>query len=1713
MSNANFDLVAPTPAALNDTNTLTALGGTGSAVMAHDFVYSNQAGGVASVTLNGLTAGNTYTVSCFSVGWEAAGGRLLTFASGTDSRSVDQDQFGNDFGIRVDYTFTAAATTRLITITPQNASFRFHLYGLALRPETAPTTVTNASDSGPGSLRWALANALANPGPDTITFDPSLSGATITLSGTQTGGQLSVTDTGGVTIDATSLPAGLTISGAANGTDPSGHRIFNLSGTGASLTLKGLTLSGGTAYSNTQNLTGGAIYAPTGTTLTLDRCTLSGNTASSTSNGGGAIRCVGTLVMTRCTLSGNISTAAGGGAIFLNNGASGTLTHCTIAGNTAATTGGGISEGTGSLILNYCIVADNTAPSNTNINGTFTGSSNLTSGDPLLAALASNGGPTQTVALLAGSPARDAATGSPSTSDQRGYAIINSTPDIGAYEAQLGPIANATAQEGVATAPISFNVGTVGTLSATSSVPGLVSSFSFGGSGAVRTLIITPVPGQTGSATITVADSLSAETQIFTLTVNLFTPLVVANNSDSGSGSLRQAVLDAADHAGPDTITFAPGFTGPIVLASAISIASDVTIDASNVTNGVKISGNNLTGLFTVNSGKSLTLTGLTLTGGNAASGGAISNSGTLTLTQCTLSANTSSRFGGAIANDGSAALTHCTLALNHSTGTSGGSDGGGAIDNYGNAALTLTGCILAGNTSATADGPDLWMENGPLTASGCLIGDDTSSTLTNGVNNNLVGTSAAPVLALLAPLGNYGGPTQTMPPLAGSPAIDPPGGDTSSPLTTDQRGAGFPRVLDGDGNGTAIVDIGAVELRRTVVTTATDELNTPSSGGNGISLREALRDGADLIVFDATVFTGATNTITLTTALGGKITLAKGVIIDASNVPAGVTISGNNTNRIFTVNSGTTVALRGLTLTDGKADGLGNGGAISNAGTLTLTQCTLSGNHAANGFGGAIFKDNGTLALTNSIVAGNVAGNTASGGGGPDIHNADTITPTGVNFIGDLAESALTASVTILTTAANGLINLALLNNYGGPTQTMPPLAGSPALNAAVGSTVTSDQRGFPLLGPADIGAAESQLGPIAAITINEDTGTGALAFAAGTVGTLSASSSNQTLLPNANITLGGSGAARTVAAAPAADQNGSATITVSDSLSGATQAFVLTVTPVNDAPSFTKGANVNVATISAGAQTIVGWATGISAGPNESGQVLTFTVTNSNNALFSTQPAVNTTTGTLTFTPATNAVGVATVSVSLGDNGGTANGGVNASAVQTFTISVFTQTVTTAADSGAGSLRQAILNLAGTTGADTIVFALGFTGPIVLTAVNGEIVLGSSVTIDASSVPGGVTIDGGPGTNRIFTVNSGQTVSLIGLTLTGGNGAGSQINGAGGAIFNLGTLSMTRCTLSGNTSTASGGAIRNAGQLTLTRCTLSGNSAGNNGGAIYSGSTVTLVHCTVSGNTAAATFNGGGISNVGGTLTLTHSIVAQNTVSAQANGPDIYMSAGTLSRTGVNFIGDLTGTGLTAGATLLTGNAQLAPLGDYGGPTKTRALLPGSTARDAATGSTSTSDQRGFSITDGYPDLGAYEARAAGSVSVFTSYNEYIWESLPTAGNGTTADPLHAATYDYDGDGVTNFNEWLALTSPADATSYLRVTQTTITGNTLNVTFPTVVGRNYSLEATTSLAAPITWSPVANSAFTATTTTKTAAISPITGLTTYFVRVRVGP
>jgi hypothetical protein len=153
------------------------------------------------------------------------------------------------------------------------------------------------------------------------------------------------------------------------------------------------------------------------------------------------------------------------------------------------------------------------------------------------------------------------------------------------------------------------------------------------------------------------------------------------------------------------------------------------------------------------------------------------------------------------------------------------------------------------------------------------------------------------------------------------------------------------------------------------------------------------------------------------------------------------------------------------------------------------------------------------------------------------------------------------------------------------------------------------------------------------------------------------------------------------TLTFSPAANANGAATVTVTAHDDGGTanggvdtsapRTFTVTVDAVDDAPSFTAGPDQTVLE-DAGPKTIGGWASAISTGPaNEASQTITFSVSADTPSLFSAQPAVAPN-GKLTYTPAANANGTATVTVIARDDGGTANGGVDESPPLTFTVTV---------------------------------------------------------------------------------------------------------------------------------------------------------------------------------------------------------------------------------------------------------------------------------------------------------------------------------------------------------------------------------------------------------------------------------------------------------
>ncbi|MES2923950.1 MAG: choice-of-anchor Q domain-containing protein [Verrucomicrobiota bacterium] len=194
---------------------------------------------------------------------------------------------------------------------------------------------------------------------------------------------------------------------------------------------------------------GGAIYTSDSTdAITIRSSTLSGNDASGT--GGGILTNGGPVTIANSTLSNNRamgSTNGRGGGIYVGGASGGTtITNSTLTKNYAYV-GGNLSGGGGifggPVNMSNTIVCGNFG-NNPNIgSSTITGTHNLIDQDAMLGVLTSNGGPTQTHALLAGSPAIDA--GDPNFNntstpyDQRGSVFLRKSSgaiDIGAYEVQ-----------------------------------------------------------------------------------------------------------------------------------------------------------------------------------------------------------------------------------------------------------------------------------------------------------------------------------------------------------------------------------------------------------------------------------------------------------------------------------------------------------------------------------------------------------------------------------------------------------------------------------------------------------------------------------------------------------------------------------------------------------------------------------------------------------------------------------------------------------------------------------------------------------------------------------------------------------------------------------------------------------------------------------------------------------------------------------------------------------------------------------------------------------------------------------------------------------------------------------------------------------------------------------------------------------------------------
>ena len=414
------------------------------------------------------------------------------------------------------------------------------------------------------------------------------------------------------------------------------------------------------------------------------------------------------------------------------------------------------------------------------------------------------------------------------------------------------------------TRSVEITFAVTGTIDLTSALPDLANNITIQGPGATKLTVQ--------------RDSTAAQFSVFTIegaSINLSGMTITGGSAGStlfsydGGGIINDGTLTVTNSTLTDNTASASG--GGILNQGTLTVTNStltdntasnsggggienygtLTVTNSTFTNNTAASGRNDVGGGISNSG-ALTVTNSTFTNNTAELwGGGISNNtgNTLTVTNSTFTNNTANGGGGGIMNyaGGSSTVTNSTFT-NNTAPDSGGvcttspltiinstftKNTGGIYNEY--STLTLTNCTISDNTvnggiynydgtGATLTlnntivagnvGDDVFGQVQPTSAYN-LIGDGTGITnLTQLDQSNFIGTTAHPLNPLLGPLDYYGGPTQTMALLPGSPAIN--AGSNAlilAGVTTDQRGVGFLRIV----NGT--VDIGAFESSGFTVT------------------------------------------------------------------------------------------------------------------------------------------------------------------------------------------------------------------------------------------------------------------------------------------------------------------------------------------------------------------------------------------------------------------------------------------------------------------------------------------------------------------------------------------------------------------------------------------------------------------------------------------------------------------------------------------------------------------------------------------------------------------------------------------------------------------------------------------------------------------------------------------------------------------------------
>ena len=893
-------------------------------------------------------------------------------------------------------------------------------------------------------------------------------------------------------------------------------------------------------------------------------------------------------------------------------------------------------------------------------------------------------------------------------------------------------------------------------------------------------------------------------------TLNLINTEVSGNDSHGGFGpgiSNHSGILNVTDstisgNVGHNAIS--NGGTATFTNSTISNNGERGLINNGTLTmNGGSVTGNQNGGLvlggFSVVNG--VTVANNSNAGGGFPGGGGIFITGSsgvhnTTIINCVVENNSTTLNGGGIRNGGSkATIINTTISGNTASGGGGGLDtidaglasflavnltvtnnragfGGGVLIESGVAKFKNS--IVAGNFDSSGTVPSSISGSVDASSSHNLIGVGGSGGLTNGVNNNQVNVPDP----RLGPLANNGGPTRTHALLSDSPALDAGdncvteathcGEPTLPQLTTDQRRSGFNRIVDGpDVNATATVDIGAYEMQLPLASlpdTATNEdvqLIVPFTQDDASTITSVTATSSNTTLVPNNLdhlhaeLAGTTGVVTInpTTDLFGTTDVT--ITVNRTGGPEvktfTLTVNSSNDAPSFTKGSDQTVLEdAGAQTVNNWATNLSKGPADEAGQTLTFE---VTGNTNPSMFSaGPGISSTGTLTYTPAPNANGTAtvtimlkdsGGTANGGIDTSVATTFVITVTPVNDIPTFTK---------------------------GPDQTVNEDAGSQFLSWATNVST---------------GAANEFQSLTFEVTNNTNPGLFSIAPGVSFTGQLGFRSA-----PNAH----GSAEITILLKDNGGTDNGGIDTT-------ATQTFTITVLPVNDRPTLTGGPN-HIVNEDAGPQTVTNWAT-ITPGPaDEAAQTLTITVTNNNNALFSTQPDVSLA-GTLTYTPAANATGLATVTVTLKDNGGTANGGQD-TFVRLFIVSLLA--INDPPVNTVPGPQTVIKN-------STLVFSATQSNQILIADIDGgnaarQVTLSATNGLLTLNGATGLTFSSGTGTAN-GTMTFTGTISNINAALNGlqfaptNNFIGTaqvQIEtndlgntGSGGALIDTDTVSMT--------------------------------------------------------------------------------------------------------------------------------------------------------------------------------------------------------------------------------------------------------------------------------------------------------------------------------